>query len=126
MSAEDVEAVMESVYIVYQTRMQEAAARGEQMPIHAAFSYYAISYYCGLDTLEGLMTKMEGLMDAADINDFSQETMYGLISLPAFYCQYLVQYPELVLPREEYIESLYERILDYVDVFPDAPENDRG
>ena len=125
MSAEDVEAVMESVYIVYQTRMQEAAERGEQMPIHSAFSYYAISYYCGLDTLDGLLTKMEGLMDAADITDFSQETMYGLISLPAFYCQYLVQYPELVLPREEYIESLYERILDYVDVFPDAPENER-
>ncbi len=124
MSAEDVEAVMESVYIVYQTRMQEAAERGEQMPIHSAFSYYAISYYCGLDTLDGLLTKMEGLMDAADITDFSQETMYGLISLPAFYCQYLVQYPELVLPREEYIESLYERILDYVDVFPDAPENE--
>ena len=59
-----------------------------------------------------------------DFDEVRKETMYGLISLPAFYCQYLVQYPELVLPREEYIESLYERILDYVDVFPDAPENE--
>lgn len=124
MSAEDVESVMESVYIVYQTRIQEAAAKGEQPPIHSAFSYYAISYYCGLDTLDGLLTKMEGLMDAADISDFSSENMYGLISLPAFYCQYLIQYPETIPRREEYIESLYRRILDYVEGFPDAPENE--
>lgn len=124
MSPEDVEAVMESVYIVYQTQIQEMAERGEQPPIHSAFSYYAISYYCGLDTLDGLLTKMEELMDAADVSDFSNENMYGLISLPAFYCQYLMQYPELVPRREEYIESLYQRILEYVEVFPDAPENE--
>ena len=74
MSAEDIEAIMESVYIVYQTRLQEADGRGEQPPIHSAFSYYAISYYCGLDTLEGLLTKMEQLMDRTDLSDFSAET----------------------------------------------------
>ena len=79
MSAEDIEAIMESVYIVYQTRLQEAAERGEQPPIHSAFSYYAISYYCGLDTLEGLLTKMEQLMDRTDLSDFSAENMCGLI-----------------------------------------------
>lgn len=124
MSAEDIEAIMESVYIVYQTRLQEAAERGEQPPIHSAFSYYAISYYCGLDTLEGLLTKMEQLMDRTDLSDFSAENMYGLISLPAFYCQYFKQYPDRLPGRQEYIESLYQRILHYVDVFPDAPENE--
>lgn len=124
MSAEEIEAIMESVYIVYQTRIQEAAERKERLPIHSAFSYNAISYYCGLDTMDGLLTKIEYLMDSTDLSDFSSENMYGLISLPAFYCQYLKQYPELISQRSEYIESLYQRILEYVDHFPDAPDNE--
>ncbi len=125
MKPEDIEAIMESVYIVYQTRVLEAAKRNDRPPVQAAFSYYSISYYCGIDTLDGLLTKMESLMDSTDIMDFSPENMYGLISLPAFYCQYLRQYPEGVEGRKEYIESLYQRILDYVEVFPDAPENEQ-
>ncbi len=125
MSPEDIEAIMESVYIVYQTRVLEAAERNDRPPVQAAFSYYSISYYCGLDTLDGLLGKMESLMDSTDVMDFSPENMYGLISLPAFYCQYLRQYPEKIEGREKYIESLYQRILDYVEVFPDAPENEQ-
>ncbi len=124
MTAEDVEAVMESVYIVYQANMQEAAKRGERPPIHSAFNYYAISYYCGLDTMDGLLSKTEHLMDTTEISDFTSENMYGLISLPAFYLQYLKQFPERIPGRAEYIENLYRRILDYVEVFPDAPENE--
>lgn len=124
MTAEDVEAVMESVYIVYQANMQEAAKRGERPPIHSAFNYHAISYYCGLDTMDGLLTKTEHLMDTTEISDFTSENMYGLISLPAFYLQYLKQFPERIPGRAEYIENLYRRILDYVEVFPDAPENE--
>ncbi len=124
MTAEDVEAVMESVYIVYQANMQEAAKRGERPPIHSAFNYYAISYYCGLDTMDGLLTKTEHLMDTTEISDFTSENMYGIISLPAFYLQYLKQFPERIPGRAEYIENLYRRILDYVEVFPDAPENE--
>ncbi len=124
MTAEDVESVMESVYIVYQAHMQEAAERGEHPPIHSAFNYCAISYYCGLDTFDGLLTKTEHLMDTTEITDFSSENMYGMISLPAFYLQYLKQFPERVPGRMTYIENLYRRILDYVEVFPDAPENE--
>ena len=124
MSAEDIEAVMESVYIVYQTRLREAAEKKMREPIQAAFSYNAILYYCGLSTLDRLLTQMERLMDTADLADFSNENMYGLIALPAYYCQFLSQYPERILPREEYIESLYVRILDYLEVFPNAPENE--
>lgn len=124
MSAEDVESVMESVYIVYQTRLQEAAEKKMRAPIQAAFSYDSILYYCGLSTLDTLLTQMEQLMDTAVLSDFSYENMYGLISLPAHYCQFLSQYPERIPAREEYIESLYKRILDYVEVFPNAPENE--
>ncbi len=124
MSAQDVEAIMESVYIVYQTRIQGAVQREESPLIQAVFSYYAISYYCGLDTLDGLLTKMERLMDISNSSDFSPENMYGLISLPAFYCQYLRQYPDRIPSRKAYIEELYRKILDYVERFPDAPENE--
>lgn len=124
MSAEEIEAIMESVYIVYQTRIQEAAERKERPPIHSAFSYYAISYYCGIDTMDGLLTKIEYLMDSTDLSDFSSENMYGLISLPAFYCQYLKQYPDRIPQRSEYIAGLYQRILDYVEIFPEAPDNE--
>lgn len=124
MSAEDIESVMESVYIVYQTRLQEAAENRMRAPIQAAFSYASILYYCGLSTLDDLLTKMEQLMDTAQLSDFSHENMYGLIALPAYYCQFLSQYPERIPARKEYIESLYERILNYVEVFPNAPENE--
>lgn len=124
MTPQDIADVMESVYIVYQRRLQEAAARNEQPPIRSRFAYYAIEYYCGLDNLDGLLTKMEALMDRADVTNFSEENMYGLISIPAFYCQYLNDYPEKIPERREYIESLYQRVLDYVEVFPKASENE--
>lgn len=124
MSAEDIEAVMESVYIVFQTRLREAAEKKMREPIQAAFSYNSILYYCGLNTLDRLLTQMERLMDTVDLCDFSYENMYGMIALPAHYCQFLSQYPDRLPPRKEYVESLYERILAYVRVFPNAPENE--
>lgn len=124
MSAEDIESVMESVYIVYQTRLQEAKEKKRREPIQASFSYASILYYCGLSTLEELLTRMERLMDTTELSDFSHENMYGLISLPAYYCLYLRQYPELIPARVTYIESLYARILDYLEIFPNAPENE--
>ena len=119
MTPQDITDIMESVYIVYQRRLQEATDRNELPPCRPAFSYYAIEYYCGLDTLDGLLTKIEHLMDTADTADFSKDSMYTLISLPAFYCQFLKQNPEMLLKREEYVESLYQRILDYMADFPE-------
>ena len=117
MTSQDVADIMESVYIVYQRQLQEAANKHKQFPIHSQFSYYAIEYYCGLDNVDGLLTKMETLMNRANLADFSPETMYGIISLPAFYCQYLTQYPERIPERTEYIEGLYQKILNYMEVF---------
>ncbi len=124
MSPEDVEAVMESVYIVYQRRLQEAAERKEKPPLRPGFSYNVIEYYCGMFGLDELLARLEKLMDEADPADFSGDGMYGIISLPAFYCQYLSEYPEKIPKREEYIGSLYQRALDYVDAFPKASESE--
>lgn len=124
MTPQDITALMESVYIVYQRRLQEAEKNGEPKPIRSAFHYYAMEYYCGLNTLDELLTNMEKLMDAADLSDFSGESMYGIISIPAFYCQYLQEFPEKIPERKEYIDTLYQRISYYVDRFPDANENE--
>lgn len=124
MTPQDITALMESVYIVYQRRIQEAEENGEPKPIRSAFHYYAMEYYCGVNTLDQLLTNMEKLMDAADLSDFSGESMYGIISIPAFYCQYLQECPEKIPERKEYIEGLYQRISYYVENFPDANENE--
>lgn len=124
MSVESLEAIMESAYIVYQRHIQEAEENWEQPPVRWAFPYYAIEYYCGVSELDRLLTKMEDLMDAASPEEFTEDSMYGLISLPAFYCQYLQQYPERIPERREYLESLYRRALDYVEAFPGDLENE--
>lgn len=124
MTPQDVADVMESVYIVYQRKLQEAAERKEKPSLRFGFSYDAITYYCGMCSMEELLARMERLMDTADPGDFSVDGMYGIISIPAFYCQFLMFYPELLPRRREYLESLYRRILDYVEAFPRASENE--
>lgn len=124
MTSQDVADVMESVYIVYQGPVEEALKRGQTPPAPAAFRLYGVEYYCGLDTLEGLLTKLEDLMDHAELSDFSTDGMFALISVPAFYGQYLQEYPELLPDRTEYLDALYRRIMDYVEMFPEASENE--
>ena len=85
------------------------------------FSYYAIEYYCGISGLDQLLGQLEELLDAADPEDYSPDGMYAMGSLPAFYSQYLQQYPELVPPRREYLQRLYRRTLDYMDASPWDP-----
>lgn len=124
MTAEDVAVIMESVYLVYQRRIREAEQKNEKPPLRPLFSYTAISYYCGLFDLDELFRRMEELLDAADASDFSPDGMYGVISLPAFYCQYLQQYPEKLPKREAYVEGLYRKMLRYVEDFPDGEQSE--
>lgn len=118
MTPEDMADIMESAYIVYQRRFDEAEMQGKQPPAKSAFAYYAIEYYCGLCSLDSLLSKTEALLDAADPSDYSADGMYSMISLPAFYSQYLIQYPDLIPPRTGYIQRLYQRTLGYADAYP--------
>ncbi|MDE6261279.1 MAG: hypothetical protein K2M42_10530 [Oscillospiraceae bacterium] len=118
MSPEDIASIMESAYIVYTRRFQEAQTQGSQPPAKSAFGYYTIEFYCGLYGLDTLLQNLEDLLDAADPADYSADGMYSMISLPAFYSQYLSQYPDQIPPRTEYIQSLYRRMLDYADAYP--------
>lgn len=124
MTSEDIESIMESVYIVYDRQFQEAAEENKQPSSRYRFAYYTIHFYCGLDTLNGLLEKMEDMMDEADPKDFSTEGMYSLISLPAFYCNFLQEYPEKIPERREYIDSLYRKIFCYVEEFPERAEEE--
>ena len=127
MTPEDMASVMESAYIVYQERLQETPD-GKQVLMTArwTFPYYAIEYYCGLYDLDHLLAKTERLLDAVDASDHSADAFYRILSLPAFYCQYLMQNPERIPKRESYVESLYRRALDYADTFSDADEERLG
>ncbi len=125
MTSQDVADIMESAHIVYQRRIQEALSRKETLPIKSAFICDAIEYYCGLYSLDELLAKMELLMDQADTSDFSVESMYGILSLPAFYCQYLREYPEQLNGRQEYLEKLYERAVAYMEAFPEGEANEQ-
>lgn len=125
MTSQDVAAIMESAHIVHQRRIQEAADKHEKPPAKSAFSCYAIEYYCGLDTLDHLLGKMEVLMDSADASDFSSEGMYTVISLPAIYCQYLREYPEKLPGRENYLAELYRKIIAYAKALPEGKANEQ-
>ena len=120
MTAQDVADIMESVYAVYDLHAQAEGA----MAARPAFHYYAIEYYCGLDSMEGLLSKTERLLNSADLTDFSVEGMYAVISLTAFYCQYLQEYPEMLAGREETVEEQYRRVMRYTESFPPSQESE--
>ena len=109
MSPEDMAWIMESAYIVYHQRLEEAAASGGHTPLRWAFPYYAMEYYCGIYDMDHLMARIEKLMDQADPADVSPDGMYGILSLPAFYGQYLEQNPERIPAKASYLEGLYRR-----------------
>ncbi len=113
MSPEDMTSILESAYIVYQRRMKELEEEGRPS-LRWTFPYYSIEYFCGLYDLNRLLKKVEGMLNAADMTDHSQEGIYGILSLPAYYCQYLVQAPDKIWGREAYIDGLYRRALEYV------------
>ena len=118
MSPEEMAAIMPSALIVYQGRYEVGRDLHQQPAARPAFGYHALEFYCGLTTLDDFLTRLEELLDGANASDYSPDGMYAMISLPAFYSQYLSQYPDAVPPREEYLQDLYRRMLDYADACP--------
>ena len=118
MSPEEMAAIMSSAVIVYQGRYEVGERLHQQPAARPAFGYHAMEFYCGLRTLETFLTRLEELLDGAVASDYSPNGMYAMISLPAFYSLYLSQYPDRIPPREEYLQGLYQRMLDYADAYP--------
>ncbi|MCI9338110.1 MAG: hypothetical protein HFH93_11335 [Lachnospiraceae bacterium] len=124
MTPQDVADVMESVYVVYDQQLAQAKSQGLPAPVKTTFSYDSINYYCGLDSLDGLLLKMERLMDEASMTDYSGEGIYAIVFLPAFYCNFLRDNPEKLPERTDYLDSLYRRASEYVESFPHASESE--
>ena len=118
MSPEEMAAIMPSALIVYQGRYEVGRELHQQPAARPAFGYHALEFYCGLTTLDDFLSRLEELLDSATPSDYSSDGMYAMLSLPAFYSQYLSQYPEALPPREEYLQGLYRRMLDYADACP--------
>ena len=118
MSPEEMASIMSSAVIVYQGRYEVGQRLHQQPAARPAFGYHALEFYCGLSTLDTFLTHVEELLDGAIASDYSPDGMYRMISLPAFYSLYLSQYPDAIAPREEYLQGLYRRMLDYADACP--------
>ena len=118
MSPEEMASIMASAVIVYQGRYEVGQRLHQQPAARPAFGYHALEFYCGLSTLDDFLTCVEELLDGASASDYSPNGMYSMISLPAFYSLYLSQYPDAIAPREEYLQGLYRRMLDYADAYP--------
>ena len=121
MSPEEMASIMPSALIVYQGRYDVGRRLHQQPAARPAFGYHALEFYCGLTTLDTFLTRMEELLDGAIASDYSTDGMYAMLSLPAFYSLYLSQYPDAIPPREEYLQGLYRRMLDYADAWPGVP-----
>ncbi|MBD5149725.1 MAG: hypothetical protein HDT18_05010 [Oscillibacter sp.] len=78
-----------------------------------AFVCCAIDCHCGVNDFGTLLARIERLLDSADPEDRTPEGMYGIVSLPAFYCQYLRQEPERIPGKADYVDGLYRRTLAY-------------
>lgn len=124
MTPEDIADVMESVYIIYDKQLAEAREKGEKPSAKVSFSFDSVNYCCGLDSLDGLLRKMERLMDAARAEDYSADGIYAMIFIPAFYCNFMLENPEKIPERQEYLDTLYGRAFRYVESFPQASENE--
>lgn len=125
LTPQDIEDYMESVYLIYETRLKEAEKNNEEVPIRPRFYCYVAGYYCGLYNFEEFLSKIEGLMNAANTSDYSEDSMYAVISMLAFYCQYLEGSPENIPVRSNYISSLNKRAFLFLENAPKSALNEK-
>ncbi len=118
LTSNEVTMVMEALHYVNNRQQAEAEKKGLKVSEHSKFAEFCVEYQCGIHSLNDLLTKFEGLMDSADPNDYSDENMYGMISLPAFYSQYIQKDPKEFMRRRVYVKNLYEKIYKYLHHFP--------
>lgn len=118
LSPEAVSDVMESAHLVYEAQMETARKNGQPQLPQTVFSYYALEFRCGLISKEELLKNAEAMLDSADTASYDAVNSYLIVSLPAFYAQYLTLMPEQIPPRRRYIAGIYDRLVKYVENMP--------
>lgn len=110
--------VMESAHLVYEDQFIQLRKSGKPIQPRWLMPYYTLELACGLITREQLLAYLEGIFDSADETSYSSESIYAMLSAPAFYVQYLQFMPDLLVPRRRYLAQSYLRILRYIANMP--------
>jgi len=118
LSADDVADIMESAHLIYVQQYEKAKENGTHITATGLLPYYALEFGCGFLSKERFLAAMEALMNDADITSYDADTEYQIFSLPAFYAAYMKGMPEMIPSREEYITTLYQRMLQYIAKMP--------
>lgn len=115
LSPDAVSDVMESAHLVYEAQMESARKNGQPQLPQTVFSYYALEFRCGLISKDELLKNVEAMLDSADETSHDAVNSYLIVSLPAFYAQYLNLLPEQIAPRRRYIAGIYDRMVRYIE-----------
>lgn len=118
LSPDAVSDVMESAHLIYEAQMESARKNGQPQLPQTVFSYYALEFRCGLISKDELLKNVEAMLDSADAASYDAVNSYLIVSLPAFYAQYLNLMPEQIAPRRRYIAGIYDRMVKYIENMP--------
>ncbi len=110
--------VMESAHLIYELQYERARQNGEPLLPQRLMPYFAVEYNCGLISREDLLAHMEEMMDSACPTAYDSSSNYQILSMAAFYSQYLRRMPEQLKQRTQYLNHIYRRSLRYVMAAP--------
>ncbi len=112
--------IMDSAYIVYQSQNGKAVNGNTEYDARRRIPYFNVQFCCGIITRRELLSEFEKNLNVTNLESYDDETMYRVISLPAFYIQELIKDDKMLEKRTNYVFSLYERALDYIERMPDS------
>lgn len=87
---------------------------GGQIPIRWQYAYEAAQYHCGVRPLSYLLNWLENAYLERDEGDYSPESFYRNMFLPALYASYICHSPEIMYSKKYVLSFMYRRLEAYV------------
>ena len=115
--------VMESAQFVREYQEEDCRRRGGKPMVRWRMGYEAAQYHCGIQPLDALLRWLEEAYMQRDPGDYSEDGIYGNISLPALYAEYLSHSEEHRIKKKEVLGHMYWQVAQYVR---SAPEDQVG
>lgn len=125
LSPDELVDVMESAHLIYELQYEKARSTGEPLNARRLLPYYQVEYACGLISREDLLVNMERLMDLAEPGQYDGSADFQILSMTAFYSQYIRHMPELLKTRSGHLLQLYERMMRYIEAMPASGINEQ-